>query len=134
VGVTLDKQRCREMLLLRRHEAWNGCRVGLSLRFLHRLNRTAYFQVQRRMAMARMAWMGSCLANAHVVLLCCNVEYIVATMAAKKASVPPAPEVKEFITTPLTKLFHIKHPILLAGMNVAAGPELAAAVTNAGLY
>lgn len=36
------------------------------------------------------------------------------------------------ITTPLTKLFGIKHPILLAGMNVAAGPELAAAVTNAG--
>lgn len=36
------------------------------------------------------------------------------------------------ITTPITKLFGIKHPILLAGMNVAAGPELAAAVTNAG--
>jgi len=36
------------------------------------------------------------------------------------------------ITTPLTKLFGVKHPILLAGMNVAAGPELAAAVTNSG--
>lgn len=36
------------------------------------------------------------------------------------------------ITTPVTKLFKIQHPILLAGMNVAAGPELAAAVTNAG--
>jgi len=36
------------------------------------------------------------------------------------------------LTTPLTKLFGIKHPILLAGMNVAAGPELAAAVTNNG--
>lgn len=36
------------------------------------------------------------------------------------------------ITTPLTKLLGIQHPILLAGMNVAAGPELAAAVTNAG--
>merc|ERR1712137_40882 len=36
------------------------------------------------------------------------------------------------ITTPLTKLFGIKYPIMLAGMNVAAGPELAAAVTNAG--
>ncbi|ORY83616.1 2-nitropropane dioxygenase [Protomyces lactucae-debilis] len=36
------------------------------------------------------------------------------------------------ITTPITKLFGIKHPILLAGMNQAAGPELAAAVTNAG--
>jgi len=38
----------------------------------------------------------------------------------------------ETISTPLTKMFGIKHPILLAGMNVAAGPELAAAVTNAG--
>jgi NAD(P)H-dependent flavin oxidoreductase YrpB (nitropropane dioxygenase family) len=36
------------------------------------------------------------------------------------------------INTPLTKLFKIKHPIFLAGMNVAAGPGLAAAVTNAG--
>ncbi len=36
------------------------------------------------------------------------------------------------ITTPLTKLFGIKYPIILAGMNVAAGPELAAAVTNSG--
>ncbi|EGN96991.1 hypothetical protein SERLA73DRAFT_185253 [Serpula lacrymans var. lacrymans S7.3] len=36
------------------------------------------------------------------------------------------------ITTPVTELFGIKHPIILAGMNVAAGPELAAAVTNAG--
>jgi NAD(P)H-dependent flavin oxidoreductase YrpB (nitropropane dioxygenase family) len=36
------------------------------------------------------------------------------------------------ISTPLTKLFGIKHPIFLAGMNVAAGPGLAAAVTNAG--
>jgi len=35
-------------------------------------------------------------------------------------------------STPLTKLFGIKHPIMLAGMNVAAGPRLAAAVTNAG--
>jgi NAD(P)H-dependent flavin oxidoreductase YrpB (nitropropane dioxygenase family) len=39
---------------------------------------------------------------------------------------------QETISTPLTKLFGIKYPILLAGMNVAAGPELAAAVTNAG--
>ncbi|KAJ3211874.1 hypothetical protein HDU67_004199 [Dinochytrium kinnereticum] len=36
------------------------------------------------------------------------------------------------ITTPLTQLLNIKHPVILAGMNVAAGPELAAAVTNAG--
>ncbi|UKZ60311.1 uncharacterized protein TrAtP1_001591 [Trichoderma atroviride] len=36
------------------------------------------------------------------------------------------------IRTPITDLFKIKHPVLLAGMNVAAGPKLAAAVTNAG--
>ncbi|PHH56263.1 putative nitronate monooxygenase [Ceratocystis fimbriata CBS 114723] len=38
----------------------------------------------------------------------------------------------QLIHTPLTDVFKIKHPILLAGMNVAAGPKLAAAVTNAG--
>ena len=38
----------------------------------------------------------------------------------------------ETFKTPLTELFGIKHPIMLAGMNVAAGPALAAAVTNAG--
>ncbi|KAK2741559.1 hypothetical protein FQN57_005542 [Myotisia sp. PD_48] len=36
------------------------------------------------------------------------------------------------IRTPLTDLLKINHPVLLAGMNVAAGPKLAAAVTNAG--
>jgi NAD(P)H-dependent flavin oxidoreductase YrpB (nitropropane dioxygenase family) len=36
------------------------------------------------------------------------------------------------IRTPITDLFGIKHPVLLAGMNVAAGPRLAAAVSNAG--
>ncbi|KAK4684829.1 nitronate monooxygenase, partial [Tremellales sp. Uapishka_1] len=36
------------------------------------------------------------------------------------------------ISTPITEMFGIRHPILLAGMNVAAGPELAAAVSNAG--
>jgi len=36
------------------------------------------------------------------------------------------------IRTPITDLFKINHPIFLAGMNVAAGPKLAAAVTNAG--
>ncbi|KAK4157340.1 putative nitronate monooxygenase [Chaetomidium leptoderma] len=36
------------------------------------------------------------------------------------------------IRTEITDLFKINHPILLAGMNVAAGPKLAAAVTNAG--
>lgn len=39
---------------------------------------------------------------------------------------------EEVIQTPVTKLLKIKYPIILAGMNVAAGPELAAAVTNAG--
>jgi NAD(P)H-dependent flavin oxidoreductase YrpB (nitropropane dioxygenase family) len=38
----------------------------------------------------------------------------------------------ETFETPVTRLLKMKHPILLAGMNVAAGPELAAAVTNAG--
>ena len=36
------------------------------------------------------------------------------------------------IETPLTKMFNIEKPIFLAGMNVAAGPELAAAVSNNG--
>ena len=36
------------------------------------------------------------------------------------------------IETELTKLLGIKYPILLAGMNKAAGPKLAAEVTNAG--
>jgi len=36
------------------------------------------------------------------------------------------------LTTPLTELFKIKHPVMLAGMAGAAGPELAAAVSNAG--
>ncbi|KAI0747981.1 2-nitropropane dioxygenase [Daedaleopsis nitida] len=42
---------------------------------------------------------------------------------------PSSPPV---FSTPLTKLFNINHPVMLAGMNVAAGPRLAAAVTNAG--
>eukprot|EP00931_Biecheleriopsis_adriatica_P056009 TRINITY_DN331_c0_g1_i1.p1 TRINITY_DN331_c0_g1~~TRINITY_DN331_c0_g1_i1.p1 ORF type:complete len:368 (-),score=84.74 TRINITY_DN331_c0_g1_i1:289-1392(-) len=36
------------------------------------------------------------------------------------------------IKTPITELFGIKHPVILAGMNIAASPELAAAVTNSG--
>ncbi|KAJ7756864.1 2-nitropropane dioxygenase [Mycena maculata] len=43
------------------------------------------------------------------------------------------PSSKPVFTTPLTKLFKINHPVMLAGMNVAAGPKLAAAVTNAGI-
>ncbi|KAI5124335.1 hypothetical protein M0805_008942 [Coniferiporia weirii] len=42
---------------------------------------------------------------------------------------PSSPQV---FKTPLTELFSINHPVMLAGMNVAAGPKLAAAVTNAG--
>lgn len=38
----------------------------------------------------------------------------------------------ETIKTELTEMLSIKHPFILAGMNVAAGPALAAAVTNAG--
>ncbi|KIL92612.1 hypothetical protein FAVG1_03792 [Fusarium avenaceum] len=36
------------------------------------------------------------------------------------------------LRTPITDLFKIQHPVILAGMNVAAGPKLAAAVSNAG--
>lgn len=36
------------------------------------------------------------------------------------------------IPTPLTKILGIKHPVILAGMNIAASPELAAAVSNCG--
>ncbi|GMK54433.1 hypothetical protein CspeluHIS016_0110190 [Cutaneotrichosporon spelunceum] len=36
------------------------------------------------------------------------------------------------IRTQLTDMFNIAHPVLLAGMFVASGPKLAAAVTNAG--
>ena len=62
---------------------------------------------------------------------------------------PSSPPV---FSTPLTKQFKISHPVMLAGeldiydarlvsggsypalgMNVAAGPKLAAAVTNAGM-
>ena len=38
----------------------------------------------------------------------------------------------EQLRTTVTDLLKIQHPIMLAGMNVAAGPKLAAAVTNAG--
>lgn len=42
---------------------------------------------------------------------------------------PSSPQVFE---TPLTRLFNIKHPVMLAGMNVAAGSKLAASVSNSG--
>ncbi|KAL9091572.1 MAG: hypothetical protein Q9159_001310 [Coniocarpon cinnabarinum] len=38
----------------------------------------------------------------------------------------------EQLRTVTTDLLKINHPVMLAGMNVAAGPKLAAAVTNAG--
>ena len=40
--------------------------------------------------------------------------------------------ITEKLRTVTTDLLKINHPIMLAGMNVAAGPKLAAAVTNAG--
>jgi len=39
---------------------------------------------------------------------------------------------RQQLRTTVTDLLKIQHPVLLAGMNVAAGPKLAAAVTNAG--
>lgn len=39
----------------------------------------------------------------------------------------PAP-----LSTPLTSLLGVQHPIMLAGMDQVAGPKLAAAVCNAG--
>lgn len=36
------------------------------------------------------------------------------------------------LSTPFTRLLNIRAPIALAGMNVAAGPDLAAEVSNAG--
>lgn len=36
------------------------------------------------------------------------------------------------LTTPVTQLLNIKHPILLAGMGRTSGPEMVAAVSNAG--
>ena len=36
------------------------------------------------------------------------------------------------IASPICEMFGIQHPIILAGMNAVAGPDLAAAVTNAG--
>jgi NAD(P)H-dependent flavin oxidoreductase YrpB (nitropropane dioxygenase family) len=36
------------------------------------------------------------------------------------------------LSTPLTELLGVKHPVMLAGMDMVAGPELVAAVINAG--
>ena len=40
--------------------------------------------------------------------------------------------IQEQLRTTCTDLLNIKHPVFLAGMNVAAGPKLAAAVSDAG--
>ncbi|KAI0256481.1 2-nitropropane dioxygenase [Lactifluus subvellereus] len=42
------------------------------------------------------------------------------------------PPSQQIFSTQLTRLFNIRHPVMLAGMNVASGSRLAAAVTNAG--
>lgn len=63
-----------------------------------------------------------------------------AIMASPRKKRPPRcdytqltiPCLTEQIRTTTTDLLNINHPIMLAGMNVAAGPKLAAAVTNAG--
>lgn len=44
----------------------------------------------------------------------------------------PLTILQEQLRTTVTDLLNISHPVMLAGMNVAAGPKLAAAVTNAG--
>lgn len=36
------------------------------------------------------------------------------------------------VSTQVTELLAIRHPVVLAGLNVAAGPKLEAAVSNAG--
>ena len=54
------------------------------------------------------------------------------TRTPKSATAAAAPPPKGPITTPLTELLGIRHPILLAGMARASGGALAAAVTNAG--
>lgn len=39
---------------------------------------------------------------------------------------------EKMLSTNFTKLFGIKHPVVLAGMGQVAGPELVSAVSNAG--
>lgn len=53
-------------------------------------------------------------------------------MSASSTTQPLLTASPQKLRTPATDLLKINHPILLAGMNVAAGPRLAAAVTNAG--
>ncbi|KAJ1557584.1 hypothetical protein HK405_015653, partial [Cladochytrium tenue] len=56
-----------------------------------------------------------------------TISFVVTTVATAASEI-----MAETIQTPLTKLFGIQHPIILAGMNATSGPELVAAVTNAG--
>ncbi|KAI9569048.1 2-nitropropane dioxygenase [Boletus coccyginus] len=42
------------------------------------------------------------------------------------------PSSEPIFSTPLTRLLKIDHPIMLAGMDIAAGPRLAATITNSG--
>lgn len=65
-------------------------------------------------------------------LLLIQISFTSSPSETPHLSPPLSRTMSAIITTPITELFGIKHPILLAGMNVAAGPELAAAVTNAG--
>lgn len=53
--------------------------------------------------------------------------------SAKTYACKAAPTAKmRLITTPITRILGIQHPVLLAGMGHTAGSELVAAVTNAG--
>lgn len=57
------------------------------------------------------------------------------TLAITSPLIPKVPRLTllpEQLRTTVTDLLKINHPVMLAGMNVAAGPKLAAAVTNAG--
>lgn len=57
------------------------------------------------------------------------------TLAITSPLIPKIPTLTllpEQLRTTVTDLLKINHPVMLAGMNVAAGPKLAAAVTNAG--
>ena len=63
----------------------------------------------------------------------CNFEtWSCACSPARQGTAHCVAMAEQTIETPITKLLGIRHPIILAGMNQASGPELAAAVSNAG--
>ena len=63
----------------------------------------------------------------------CNFEtWSCACSPARQGTAHCVAMAEHTIETPITKLLGIRHPIILAGMNQASGPELAAAVSNAG--